>query len=90
MHVYGELTGTLVASQTLTGELSATGKIDGLLTIPNAILPPSYEGEYSVTPTAEAQVLDTDHLYMMDNITIEAIPSNYGLITWSGNTLTVS
>ena len=90
MHVYGELTGTLVASQTLTGELSATGKIDGLLTIPNAILPPSYEGEYSVTPTAEAQVLDTDHLYLMDNIIIEAIPSNYGLITWSGNTLTVS
>ena len=90
MHVYGELTGTLVASQTLTGELSATGKIDGLLTIPNAILPPTYEGEYSVTPTAEAQVLDTDHLYMMGNITIEAIPSNYGLITWSGNTLTVS
>lgn len=90
MHVYGELTGTLVASQTLTGELSATGKIDGLLTIPNAILPPSYEGEYSVTPTAEAQVLDTDHLYLMDNIRIEAIPSNYGLITWSGNTLTVS
>lgn len=90
MHVYGELTGTLVASQTLTGELSATGKIDGLLTVPNAILPPSYEGEYSVTPTAEAQVLYTDHLYMMDNITINPIPNNYGLITYDGSIITVS
>ena len=90
MHVYGELTGTLVASQTLTGELSATEKIDGLLTIPNAILPPSYEGEYAVTPTEEAQVLDTDHLYMMDNITINPIPNNYGLITYDGSIITVS
>ena len=90
MHVYGELTGTLVASQTLTGELSATGKIDGLLTIPNAILPPSYEGEYSVTPSTEEQTLNTDHLYMMDNITINPIPNNYGLITYNGTTITVS
>lgn len=90
MHVYGELTGTLVASQTLTGKVSATGKIDGLLTIPNAILPPTYEGEYTVTPSTQEQTLNTDHLYMMDNITINPIPNNYGLITYNGTTITVS
>ena len=90
MHVYGELSGTLSKGLTLQGSLSAPQMIEGQLTIPNAILPPSYEGPYEVTPGAEEQTLQTDALYMTGNITIEAIPSNYGLITWSGNTLTVS
>lgn len=90
MHVYGELTGTLTKSATLQGMLSASNRIEGQLTIPSAIVPQSYEGEYTVTPSTEEQTLNTVHLYMMDNITIEAIPSNYGLITWDGNTLTVS
>lgn len=90
MHVYGELSGTLSKGLTLQGSLSAPQKIEGQLTIPNAILPPSYEGPYEVTPGAEEQTLETNALYMTGNITIEAIPSNYGLITWSGNTLTVS
>lgn len=90
MHVYGELSGTLSKGLTLQGSLSAPQTIEGRLTIPNAILPPSYEGPYEVTPGEEEQTLQTDALYMTGNITIEAIPSNYGLITWSGNTLTVS
>lgn len=49
-----------------------------------------YTGDYSITPSAEAQTLRTNGLRMTDNITIEPIPSNYGLITWNGITLTVS
>lgn len=49
-----------------------------------------YTGPYSVTPSPEAQTLNTNGLRMTDNITIEPIPSNYGLITWNGSTLTVS
>lgn len=51
---------------------------------------PPYEGNYAVTPSAETQVLQTSGLRMTDNITIEPIPSNYGLITWNGSTITVS
>lgn len=51
---------------------------------------PQYEGAYTVTPTAETQTLQTNGLRMTDNITIEPIPSNYGLITWNGSTITVS
>ena len=36
------------------------------------------------------QTLETDSLYMQGNITINPIPSNYGLITWNGSILTVS
>ena len=49
-----------------------------------------YTGAYTVTPSADAQTLQTNGLRMTDNITIEPIPSNYGLITWNGSTITVS
>lgn len=90
MHVYGELIGSLKSSGQLSGFLSGAKTISGELTIPAAILPPSYEGEYEVTPSEETQTLATDSLYMRGNITINPIPSNYGLITWNGSTLTVS
>lgn len=90
MHVYGDLHGTLTSPGTISGSLSGSGTITGSLTIPQSILPPSYEGEYEVTPTQQTQTLETDSLYMRGNITINPIPSNYGLITWNGSTLTVS
>lgn len=49
-----------------------------------------YTGDYVVTPTQSTQVLPTAHLSMSDNVTINPIPSNYGLITWDGSVLTVS
>lgn len=49
-----------------------------------------YHGAYTVTPTNQAQVLDTDTLILDGNITINPIPSNYGLISWDGSTITVS
>ena len=90
MYVYGELTGTLSKGLTLQGSLGAPKTIEGKLTIPNAILPPSYEGPYEVTPGAEEQTLETEFLYMTGDITINPIPNNYGLITYDGSTITVS
>lgn len=49
-----------------------------------------YSGRYTVTPTRETQVLETANLKMAENVTINPIPSNYGLITWNGSTLVVS
>lgn len=49
-----------------------------------------YTGDYEVTPTAEDQILQTSNLRMTGNLTVKAIPNNYGLITWNGSTLTVS
>lgn len=51
---------------------------------------PAYTGSYVVTPTQATQVLATNGKRMTDNVTINPIPSNYGLITWDGSTLTVS
>ena len=49
-----------------------------------------YTGAYEVTPSEETQVLETKYLRMTDNVTINPIPSNYGLITWNGSIITVS
>ena len=54
------------------------------------IYPSAYSREYIVTPSSETQILETEGLMMAHNVTINPIPSNYGLITWNGSTLTVS
>lgn len=51
---------------------------------------PAYEGDTIITPTNEPQILSTANKSVYENITINPIPSNYGLITWNGSTLTVS
>lgn len=45
----------------------------------------------TVTPAAEAQVFVPDPgVDGYNRVEVGAIPSNYGLITWDGSTLTVS
>lgn len=49
-----------------------------------------YAGPYEVTPTQSTQVLATEDLRMVQNVTVNPIPSNYGMISWDGSVLTVS
>lgn len=51
---------------------------------------PTYGGETHITPSAETQILSTHNRIVKENIIIEPIPSNYGLIGWDGSILTVS
>lgn len=50
----------------------------------------AYEGPYEFTPSQETQTAQTNGYLMEDDITINPIPNNYGLITWNGSVLTVS
>lgn len=49
-----------------------------------------YTGSTNVIPTTETQVLPTAGTLVQEDIIVEPIPSNYGLITWNGTVLTVS
>ena len=49
-----------------------------------------YDGEYIIEPTQHEQILPTAEKLLAENITVKAIPKNYGLITWNGAVLTVS
>lgn len=49
-----------------------------------------YHGTYEFTPSAEQQTVETAGLVLEENIIINPIPDNYGLITWDGTVITVS
>lgn len=49
-----------------------------------------YRGEYTIRPQPYEQVLQTEGKALSQNVVIEPIPSNWGLITWDGSKLKVS
>lgn len=49
-----------------------------------------YEGPVVFTPSAEQQVIQTAGKSIAENIIIDPIPSNYGLVTYNGAFITVS
>lgn len=62
----------------------------GVDTTITAAINEHYSGPYVAVPSSEPQTLPTNGMVMDDDISIGAIPSNYGLITWNGSILTVS
>ena len=85
-----ELTGTITVLSELVGVITSECELTGELTIPEVGGGIPYSGDYEVTPTAERQTLHTAGFFLAQDIVIDQIPSNYGLITWDGATLTVS
>lgn len=51
---------------------------------------PEYDGSYEFTPSADEQTVQTSGKRLAQDITINPIPNNYGLITWNGSIITVS
>lgn len=49
-----------------------------------------FTGDYEITPSSETQTLLTKNLRMTDNVVINPVPSNYGLVTWDGSVITIS
>ena len=77
----------------LDGELSLNIPMDGEVGTVMKVVEhdlPTYTGETVITPSTTEQVLATAEKVVTRNIIINPIPSNYGLITWNGSTLTVS
>lgn len=77
----------------IDGELSLVIPCDGECGVITKVIGqdlPTYTGATIVTPSTSEQVLNTADKAVTRNIVINPIPSNYGLITWNGSTLTVS
>ena len=86
----GALNGSLSPDASVTGTLSSGTTISADLTIPSAIDVDPYQGEYRITPNGQTQTLNTSGKYLQNNVVVEPIPSNYGLITYNGSIITVS
>lgn len=78
-----DFTAQAIEGEIVTKEIS----VDGDVSIPVSSY---FTGEYVITPSNEAQTISIGGKTAKQNITINPIPSNYGLITWDGSTLTVS
>lgn len=79
----------LTINGNLNGTLSAVGSVSGAIGKFNGEYP-TYSGAYTVTPTEEEQVLSTENRTLVQDIVVNPIPNNYGLITWDGSAITVS
>ena len=80
---------------TITGEAKFSATLKARETLHASVFmssaqPETYTGTYEITPSKKKQVLNTKNLLLTDNIKVNPIPSNYGLITWNGLTLIVS
>lgn len=86
----GAISGQISGASEITGVVSGESTLTGEVQIYSASAPPDYHGAYEVTPTEETQTLETRGKCMTDNVIVNPIPNNYGLITWNGSVLTVS
>lgn len=64
--------------------------VDPVIEIVNSIEGEVYTGPAEIIPSQETQILNTTNKVLLKDIIVKPIPSNYGLITWNGSTLTVS
>lgn len=74
----------------LNVQLSGQKRINAEMTVPKVVSADPYLGEYEYTPTRETQTIEIAGKLAAQNIIINPIPQNYGLISWNGSTLTVS
>lgn len=77
----------------LDGEMSLRLPLDGqmgVFMVVHEAERPYYTGPTEITPTEDTQILPTADTIVLENITVNPIPTNYGLITWNGSVITVS
>lgn len=82
------LKGTLSGASELSGALTGASALSGALTT-NGRFYPVYDGATTVTPSEMEQVLPTNGMAVLSDITIEPIPSNYGRVERRGSAVFV-
>ena len=79
----------VVSANSTTYQESPPQTLTGQLTVPTAVGVEIYGGPYEVTPGEQAQRVPVGDKVMREDIIVEAIPQNYGRLSWDGRTLTV-
>ena len=81
------ITGRITAGASITASVAGSANVGA--SVRAAVSLPD-TGAYEVTPSAEAQTLSVGGTTPLNDIVVNPIPSNYGLITYNGSTITVS
>lgn len=82
------LQGVVAAKQTLIGAVTGKQQLSASVNVGGTIRPESYKGEYEVTPTTSAQILETSQKFLEDDVTVKEIP--YAEVTNLANGITVT
>lgn len=93
MILINELNGNVIVKSgiTLTGDLATKSMmLTGSLVNGGTRTYPAYTGEYTFTPTRAEQVIEIKNMRATQNIVVEPIPSNYGMISWDGSGILIS
>lgn len=98
----GEVSGVIDISDDITTQISMEGQIEGHIygepTIQGEVILtscveiPPYQGDYEVTPRTDEQSLPTKSKYMLDDVTVKAIPyyethNDYGTTVYIAETI---
>ncbi len=84
------INGSLSVAGSISGRLARASVTTAEITAPRVVPPRAYEGICEVTPGQEAVTLATAGLVMLQDITVNPVPQEYGRIAWDGSRLTVS
>ena len=84
-----KISGNIIASQNkvVGNVITETPAIKGDVKVP---ITSYFDGAYEITPKTETQTISIKGKTALEDIVVNPIPSNYGLITWDGSRLTVS
>ena len=90
--IHSELKGNVIfTNHTIGGKIGNTNHtIEGDVKGEAMKNVPDYTGAYEITPSSSTQTLSVADKRMTQDLVVNPIPSNYGLITWNGSYLTVS
>lgn len=84
------LTVQIAEAYTLEVQKAEEHSLTPELNIVHRVVSDPYEGAYEYTPSDSEQIIPILGKTATQDIIINPIPTNYGLITWNGSTLTVS
>lgn len=84
------LTAVISGQQQISAKIDSQQSLKAELLMPLHDKYPDYQGETEFTPSEDEQIIPVAGKSVLENIKINPIPNNYGLITWNGAILTVS
>lgn len=85
-----KLIGSVTSGQLLTGKLSETTPVIGVVSVGSAFVPDIYDGDYIIVPKAdEEQELQTKDKLLKENVTVKAVPY-YEVSNLTGNTVFIA
>lgn len=85
-----EIIGLIIEDEEIVAEIDDEEEITASIELPAAIETDPYTGPYVFTPDDTSQIISIADLKAIEDIIINPIPQNYGLITYDGSGIRVS